>query len=91
VNGQTRTRLAAFDLDTGALDGSWKPTADDQVQALVAQSGRIYIGGKFHKINGVSGTARLAAVTPEQVQTAARALDPGTAAVLELRATGGRS
>jgi len=35
--------------------------------------------------------ARLAAVTPEQVQTAARALDPGTAAVLELRATGGRS
>jgi zinc protease len=34
--------------------------------------------------------ARLAAVTPEQVQVAARGLDPGTAAVLELRATGGR-
>jgi predicted Zn-dependent peptidase len=33
--------------------------------------------------------ARLAAVTPEQVRTAARGLDPGTAAVLELRATGG--
>ena len=33
--------------------------------------------------------ARLAAVTPEQVQDAARGLDPGTAAVLELRATGG--
>jgi predicted Zn-dependent peptidase len=33
--------------------------------------------------------ARLAAVTSEQVQTAARGLDPGTAAVLELRATGG--
>jgi len=33
--------------------------------------------------------ARLAAVTPEQVQTAARDLDPDTAAVLELRATGG--
>ncbi len=32
--------------------------------------------------------ARLAAVTPEQVQAAARALDPGTVAVLELRATG---
>jgi predicted Zn-dependent peptidase len=32
--------------------------------------------------------ARLAAVTPDQVQTAARGLDPGTAAVLELRATG---
>ncbi len=34
--------------------------------------------------------ARLAAVTPDQVQAAARDLDPGTAAVLELRATGGR-
>jgi zinc protease len=33
--------------------------------------------------------ARLAAVTPEQVRTAARGLDPGTAAVLELRAAGG--
>jgi zinc protease len=34
--------------------------------------------------------ARLAAVTPDQVQAAARDLDPDTAAVLELRATGGR-
>ncbi len=34
--------------------------------------------------------ARLATVTPEQVQAAARGLDPGTAAVLELQATGGR-
>jgi predicted Zn-dependent peptidase len=33
--------------------------------------------------------ARLAAVTPDQVQTAARDLDPDTAAVLELRAMGG--
>jgi predicted Zn-dependent peptidase len=32
--------------------------------------------------------ARLAAVTPDQVQAAARGLDPATAAVLELRATG---
>ena len=35
--------------------------------------------------------ARLAAVTPDQVQAAARDLDPDTAAVLELRATGGRT
>ena len=34
--------------------------------------------------------ARLAAVTPEQVQTAARGLDPGTVAMLELRPSGGR-
>ncbi|SEO72243.1 M16 family metallopeptidase [Trujillonella endophytica] len=34
--------------------------------------------------------ARLATVTPDQVQAAARGLDPGTVAVLELQATGGR-
>jgi predicted Zn-dependent peptidase len=34
--------------------------------------------------------ARLAAVPPEQLQAAARGLDPGTVAILELRATGGR-
>jgi predicted Zn-dependent peptidase len=34
--------------------------------------------------------ARLAAVTPDHIQAAARELDPGTAAVLQLRATGGR-
>ncbi|MCZ2859635.1 M16 family metallopeptidase [Blastococcus sp. VKM Ac-2987] len=33
--------------------------------------------------------ARLAAVTPQAVQVAARGLDPGTAAVLELRPAGG--
>jgi predicted Zn-dependent peptidase len=44
--------------------------------------GRAELAGEF--------AARLAAVTPEQVQTAARGLDPGTVAVLELQATGGR-
>ena len=34
--------------------------------------------------------ARLAAVTPDQVQAAARGLSPDTVAVLELRATGGQ-
>jgi predicted Zn-dependent peptidase len=33
--------------------------------------------------------ARLAAVTPDEVQAAAKGLDPGTAAILELKATGG--
>jgi len=33
---------------------------------------------------------RLAAVTPDDIQAAARDLVPGTVAVLELRATGGR-
>ncbi|WP_029432687.1 pitrilysin family protein [Blastococcus sp. URHD0036] len=44
--------------------------------------GRAELAGEF--------AARLAAVTPEQVQAAARGLDPGTVAVLELKATGGK-
>ncbi|RBY89763.1 pitrilysin family protein [Blastococcus sp. TF02A-26] len=44
--------------------------------------GRAELAGEF--------AARLAAVTPDQVQTAARGLDPGTVAVLELQATGGK-
>jgi predicted Zn-dependent peptidase len=43
--------------------------------------GRAELGGEI--------AARLATVTPEQVQAAAGRLDPGTVAVLELRATGG--
>ncbi len=64
VDGQTRTNLAAFSLATGALDTTWAPTADGNVYSLVATSTRVYIGGKFHKINNVAGTSRLAAVSP---------------------------
>ena len=64
VDGQTRTRLAAFGLSGGSLDSTWKPTADDQVEALTATSGRIYAGGRFRKINSVSGYDRLVALDP---------------------------
>ncbi|MFG1605923.1 PQQ-binding-like beta-propeller repeat protein [Actinoplanes sp. NPDC049265] len=64
VDGQNRTRLAAFSLGSGSLDSSWKPTADDQIEAITATDGRIYVGGKFHKVNGTSGYDRLVALDP---------------------------
>ena len=64
VNGQARTRLAAFNLTTGVLDTKWKPAADDQVEAITSASGRIYVGGKFHKVNSTSGYDRLVALDP---------------------------
>lgn len=64
VDTSARTNLAAFSLTTGALSTAWAPTADDVVMSLLSDTNRIYIGGKFHKINNVSGTAKLAAVSP---------------------------
>ena len=54
------------------LDKRWRPTADDQVETIAAGGGRVYVGGKFHKVNGASGYDRLAALDP-----AGAALVPG--------------
>ena len=64
MNGQAAARLAAFSLSSGALDATWKPTVDDQVEAITAGGGRIYVGGKFHKVNSTSGYDRLVALDP---------------------------
>ncbi|WP_030437956.1 LamG-like jellyroll fold domain-containing protein [Actinoplanes subtropicus] len=64
VDGTPRSNLAAFSLATGALDTAWAPTADDTVNALAFSGDRVYVGGRFHKINGVSSTLRLSAVDP---------------------------
>ena len=37
---------------------------DSQVEAITVASGRIYVGGKFHRVNSTSGYARLAALEP---------------------------
>ena len=46
----------------GRLDSSWKPTADGTVESVVAHGSRIYVGGKFGSVNGVSGTRKLTAL-----------------------------
>jgi hypothetical protein len=63
IDGYTRHNLAAFSLATDALDAGWRPNAEDAVHTIVAWGSRIYLGGTFHTINGVSRTLRVAAVS----------------------------
>ncbi len=66
VDGVTVGYSAAFSLASGALDNGFTARADAQVQALGydTSTGRLYLGGKFHTINGAKGTRKLAAVDP---------------------------
>ncbi|MFI5494522.1 hypothetical protein [Actinoplanes sp. NPDC051859] len=64
INGSTRRNAAAFSLSSGSLDSKWKPSADDAIHSLAVTGSRVYLGGSFHKVSGVSGTLRIAAVTP---------------------------
>lgn len=66
VNGEPRANLAAVDLTTGALVEDWRADTGGNVQdvrALVVDGGRLYVGGRFSTIDGVTSRARLAAVT----------------------------
>ena len=61
--------------------------ADSVLGRTLAFAGAELVHGRAELAGELA--ARLAAVTPDQVQGAAKGLDPGTAAVLELQATGG--
>ncbi|MGW4940704.1 hypothetical protein ACWEOZ_03830 [Actinoplanes sp. NPDC004185] len=63
IDGITRSNLAAFSLTGGGLDRGWRAGADDSVHALTLAGSRLYAGGAFHKINGTSGTLRIAALS----------------------------
>ncbi|WP_433081156.1 hypothetical protein ACQP1P_45250 [Dactylosporangium sp. CA-052675] len=64
VDSSRRANLAAFDTATGALDARWTPTTDDAVESLAAGTGRVYLGGSFHRTGNVSNSPRLTAVDP---------------------------
>jgi hypothetical protein len=68
IDGQARSRLAAFDLATGALVAGWQPAANDKVDSVYADGGRVYVGGLFTQVNGAS-PARLAALDPTDGHT----------------------
>jgi hypothetical protein len=58
VNGAPRKNLAAFSLETGALDRHWKPeTRSSKVKALELGSRRksIFVGGPFSYVIGTNG------------------------------------
>ena len=54
AGGLARTRLAALDAATGAVDPNWKPSASWTVGALAVVGGRLYIGGDFKILSGQS-------------------------------------
>jgi len=64
VNGQSRTRLAAIDANTGDLV-PWSPTANNTVRTLkLSPDGtRMYVGGYFNNISGQTRRG-LAALDP---------------------------
>lgn len=72
VNGEPRLNMAAVDASTGALD-PFSPQigvdTSDYVRGMIAHQGRIYIGGLFTTVDGLT-RPRLAAFT------SAGALDP---------------
>ena len=61
VDGVARSNVAAIDLATKTLS-SWAARTDDLVTSIAISGDRIYLGGSFHKTNGVSSTGRLIAV-----------------------------
>jgi hypothetical protein len=63
VDKSARGNLAAFSLTRGTLDAGWRPKADNHVDSLATYGSRVYLGGNFKRVNGVTGTVRLAAVT----------------------------
>lgn len=68
--------LAAFDATTGAWISTFRPTLDGTVFDLTTTAaGQLVVAGEFTNINGVTGTAGLAAIDPVsgQVNTAWRA------------------
>lgn len=60
INGQWRSRVAAFDAVSGELR-SFDPTVAGRVRALSVTSEAVYLGGNFGQVNGQART-RLAAV-----------------------------
>jgi hypothetical protein len=62
IGGQSRTRLAALNLATGAATG-WNPSPDRSVQDIVATPTRVYVAGFFSTIGGATRSG-LAALDP---------------------------
>ncbi len=86
-----RSRVLAFDAATGAIDDSFKPSADGEVSVLLpsADGHSIYLGGQFTHIDGVARKVltRLDIDTGQPVAGFTPNVD---ARVKDLRLSGGR-
>jgi Ca2+-binding RTX toxin-like protein len=58
ADGKSRANLAAFDLESGALDPVWRPRANDKVRDLESASDglSIFAAGTFRYMTGSNGT-----------------------------------
>jgi Domain of unknown function (DUF5122) beta-propeller len=64
VNGEPAKNFAAVDVATGAVvDEDFLPKVNQTVRTMLVGNGRIYIGGQFKKVNGVT-RSHLAAFAP---------------------------
>ncbi|WP_024285418.1 PKD domain-containing protein [Cellulomonas sp. KRMCY2] len=56
VNTVTRNNLLSFDVTTGVLNSGWAPNPNGQVLAVTASpdGSRVYVGGSFTSISGVT-------------------------------------
>ncbi|MGY1699137.1 PKD domain-containing protein [Geodermatophilus sp. SYSU D00766] len=62
VNGQVRSRIAAFSTTTGQLVSEFRPAVSGQVMAIAASNSTVYFGGSVTAVGSVART-RLAAVS----------------------------
>ncbi|SFT69773.1 PKD domain-containing protein [Geodermatophilus amargosae] len=76
VNGQVRTRIAAFSATTGELVADFRPAVSGQVSAIAATDSTVYFGGTVTAVGSVART-RLAAVSAANGALAAWAPQPG--------------
>ena len=54
VNGSARSRIAAFDAATGALNTSFRPQANSRVSAVVASNTSVFFGGFFTAVSNLA-------------------------------------
>jgi len=60
ASGSPRSRIAAYNLTTGALISSFAPSLNARVKSIVVVGSTVYVGGSFTTANGVTRN-RLAA------------------------------
>uniref|UniRef100_UPI0005BE4E51 PKD domain-containing protein n=1 Tax=Cellulosimicrobium cellulans TaxID=1710 RepID=UPI0005BE4E51 len=54
VDGQTRNRIAGFDLPSGALSTSFAPNSNGNTKSVAATNTTVYAGGYFSAMNGAT-------------------------------------
>jgi trimeric autotransporter adhesin len=76
VGTATRNYLAAVDATTGAINNSWNPDANGEVNAIAVDGSTVYIGGDFAGSTAIDGAARNYAAAVNATSGALSAWNP---------------